>query len=257
MDTGKLDRNSTTPLYQQLKKLLTQYIIDNLKPGDTLPVESEIEKRYEVSRITVRKTIDELVAEGIVVRQQGRGTFVKSTKIVQDAGKITSWTEEMRRKGKKPETRRLDIREIAPSNKLSDSLNLKKGETVISIKRIRYADGEPIAIMVNYLPSKVIPGFLQRGLHEESLYEVLEKEYEIVIEEANELIRAREATELEALELGAPPYSAVLHITRNSFFNGKPIEVVEMVSRSDKYEYYIQLSANKKSRLLFPTEEEL
>lgn len=75
-----LDRNSKTPLYQQLKITLLKYIEENLNEGDSLPIESEIEKMYGVSRITVRKTIEDLEKDGIVMKHQGRGTFVQSKK---------------------------------------------------------------------------------------------------------------------------------------------------------------------------------
>lgn len=242
-----LDRNSKTPLYQQLKISLLKYIEENLNEGDSLPIESEIEKMYEVSRITVRKTIEDLEKDGIVVKHQGRGTFVQSKKIVQNAGSITSWTEEMRSKGKKIETVNLHISEFEPSRKLIGELNLDKGEKIICVRRIRCADGEPIAIMVNYIRSKFVPGFLEKGLRKESLYEELETNYQIQLESARERIQARIATDLEAMELNIPPYSAVLHITRTSYLpDGTPFEVVEMTNRSDRYQYDIHLKGRNK-----------
>ncbi|GIN40834.1 GntR family transcriptional regulator [Heyndrickxia oleronia] len=242
-----LDRNSKTPLYQQLKITLLKYIEENLNEGDSLPIESEIEKMYGVSRITVRKTIEDLEKDGIVMKHQGRGTFVQSKKIIQDAGTITSWTEEMKSKGKTIETINLHISEIEPSRKLIGELKLDKGEKIICLRRIRCADGEPIAIMVNYIRSKYVPGFLEKGLTKESLYEELEVDYQIQLESARERIQARIATDLEAVELHIPPYSAVLHITRTSFLpDGTPFEVVEMTNRSDRYQYDIHLNGRNK-----------
>lgn len=247
----KLDRNSSIPLYQQLKESLAAHIEQNLKSGDMLPTEPEIEEMYQVSRMTVRKAIEELVAEGLVTKQQGRGTFVQSPGIVQEAGRITSWTEEMKLKGKETKTIGLQILEIQPSNKLAADLSLKKTEKVICIKRIRVVDGEPIAIMVNYLRSSLLPGFLETGLRSESLYEELENRYNIVIEKATERIRAREATELEAISLSIPPYSAVLHVTRLSYLSdGTPFEVVEMITRADRYQYHIELTGRRKMKIV-------
>lgn len=89
MSKSFIDKKSKLPLYKQLKILLMRYIEENLSEGDSLPIESEIEKLYGVSRATVRKTIDELVSEGVVKRIQGKGTFIQSKKIVQTAGSIT------------------------------------------------------------------------------------------------------------------------------------------------------------------------
>lgn len=243
----KLDKNSKVPLYKQLKASLLEYIEENLKEGDVIPIESEIEKKYSVSRITVRKTIEGLVNDGIVTKIQGKGTFVQSRKIVQKAGTITSWTEEMRLLGKKTETKNLLMNEIEPSRKLTEELKLSKGEKVIRLKRLRCTNGEPIAILINYFRSKYVPGFIEKGLTKESLYEVLEEDYGIYLERAHERIRARIANEMEAIELGVSLDSAILHITRVSYLpDGTPFELVEMANRSDRYQYDIDLMGRNK-----------
>ncbi|MEH7886368.1 GntR family transcriptional regulator [Bacillus sp. JJ1609] len=252
----QLDKNLKMPLYKQLKDALMEYIEENLKEGDALPIESEIEKLFGVSRITVRKTIEELVNEGVVTKTQGRGTFVQSKNIVQKAGNITSWTEEMRVKGKHTETKNMMIYEIEPSKKIAAELQLAKGEKVICLKRLRCADGEPISILINYFRSKFTPGFMEKGLMKESLYEVLEEDYGIHLEQAHERIKARLSTDLEALELGISPDSAILHITRVSYLpDGTPFEMVEMANRSDRYEYDIDLVGRNKLKT-FNTEGE-
>jgi GntR family transcriptional regulator len=252
----QLDKNLKVPLYKQLKDALMEFIEENLKEGDALPIESEIEKLFGVSRITVRKTIEELVNEGVVTKTQGRGTFVQSKNIVQKAGNITSWTEEMRVKGKHTETKNMMIYEIEPSKKIAAELQLAKGEKVICLKRLRCADGEPISILINYFRSKFTPGFLENGLMKESLYEVLEEDYGIHLEQAHERIKARLSTDLEALELGISPDSAILHITRVSYLpDGTPFEMVEMANRSDRYEYDIDLVGRNKLKT-FNTEGE-
>jgi GntR family transcriptional regulator len=246
----ELDKNSKLPLYKQLKKTLLEYIEKNLSEGEVLPIESEIEKLYGVSRITVRRTIEELVKDGIVSKTQGRGTFVESKKVVQKAGTITSWTEEMTSKGKVIKTTNLIMSEIEPSKKLINELSLAKGEKIICLKRVRCADGEPIAILINYFRSKFVPDFIEKGLTRESLYDLLESEYNIQLERAQERIYARIVTDLEALELSISPHSAILHITRVSYLpDGTPFELVEMANRSDRYEYHIDLFGRNKLKL--------
>lgn len=242
-----LDKNSKLPLYQQLKEVLLDYIDQNLQEGEVLPVESEIEKLYGVSRVTVRKTIEELVKDGVVSKKQGRGTFVESKNVIQKAGTITSWTEEMTAQGKSISTTDLIVKEVEPSKKLKSDLNLSKGEKIICIKRVRWADGEPIAILINYFRSKFTPDFTKKGFTSESLYELLENEYDIHLEKASERIQARIATDLEALELSIPPHSAILHITRISYLpDGTPFELVEMANRADRYQYHIDLVGRNK-----------
>jgi len=247
VQTNELDKHSKVPLYKQLKLLLMRYIEENLSEGDSLPIETEIEKLHGVSRATVRKTIDELVSDGIVKRIQGKGTFVQSKKIVQTAGTITSWTEEMRLKGKKIHTENTLLVEMEPSRKISEELKLAPNEKVICLKRTRFADGEPIAIMINYLRAKFVPGFIEKGLQKESLYETLEEDYNIRLKKADERIQARSATDLEAIELRIPPQSALLHLTRVSYLtDGTPFELVEMSNRGDRYHYHIELDGRNK-----------
>lgn len=245
-----LNRDSHIPLYKQLKQGLISFIKDQLQPGEVMPTESEIEEMFQVSRITVRKAIESLEADGIVAKQQGRGTFVKSKEIIQKVGQITSWTEEMRLKGKKTETHETEIREMAPSRKLAHDLTLKKGETVICMKRIRYVDGEPLAIMINYLRSSLIPNFLEHGLQHESLYQDLAERYGLNIERATEWVRAREVTDLEAATLHIAPYAPVLQLRRLSFVNEVPFEIVEMVVRADRYQYTIELTGQEKLKVI-------
>lgn len=247
----QINRNSSVPLYMQLKASLKGHIENHMKPGDTIPIESEIEKQYGVSRMTVRRAVDELVDEGIVIKQQGRGTFVQQPKITQDVGRIFSWTEEMRNKGKTTETKDLEIKKVMPSRKLTISLRLDKDEQVVCVKRIRFTEGEPLAIMMNYLRLKYVPDLLGDGLQSESLYEDLERIYHITLVEADEIISAREATDLEALALQIPSGSAVLHIMRTSYLaNGTPIEVVDMTARADRFQYFTKLYGREKSRSL-------
>ncbi len=248
---NNINKNSSIPLYLQLKEILKERIEKHMSPGDVIPIEIEIEKEFGVSRMTVRKAIDELVDEGLVVKQQGRGTFVQQPKITQDVGTIFSWTEEMRNKGKSTETRDLEIREVTPSRKLAEALRLGKNERIVCLKRIRYTEGEPLAIMINYLRLNYVPGLLDNGLQSESLYEDLEQIYHIKLVEADETISAREATDLEALTLQIPPGSAVLHIMRTSYLaNGIPVEVVDMTARADRYQYFAKLTGREKNRAL-------
>jgi len=237
-----LNKSSSIPLYQQLANKLRDMIEKNYKPGDMIPTESEIEKMFDVSRMTVRKAVDELVQDGMVEKRQGRGTFVKEQKITHNLGRITSWTEEMLQRGQPIETLSTDITEVTPTKRMRHEMQLEPGETMIRIKRLRASRGEPLSIMVNYLRSRFVPGFLQKGLLYESLYEMLEKEYNIRLEHAEETVEAREASELEAESLRIPIWSPVLYVTRFSFLSGNvPFELTHVTTRGDRYQYRVKL----------------
>lgn len=145
-------------------------------------------------------------------------------------------------RGQPLKTLSVDITEVAPTKRMIYDLQLNPDEKLIRIKRIRAIQGEPITIMINYFRSKFVPGFLEKGLIYESLYEMLEKEYGIILESAEETVTAREASELEAEELSIPPGSPVLYLTRLSFLPGEiPFELTKVTTRGDRYQYRVSL----------------
>lgn len=244
----KLNKDSPIPLYHQLKEALTQMIENHYKPGDLLPTESELEKMFGVSRMTVRLAMNALVEEGLVVKQQGRGTFVQSPKITHKLMSITSWTQQMRERGLTPKTVEVDMSRVTPPKKISLMLNLEPDEHLIRIRRVRYANDEPMCIMINYLREKYVPNLLDKGLQEESLYKMLARVYKIHFVKAQETVEAREASEYEAEVLQIEPWSPVLFVTRLSYLpDDIPAEVVHLTSRADRYQYQIMLHASTES----------
>lgn len=238
----KLDKSSPVPLYYQLKDALAKMIELKYKPGDLLPPEPELEKMFEVSRMTVRLAMNELVEEGLVVKQRGRGTFVQSPKIVHKLTAITSWTQQMRERGLVPRSVETEIGRIEPPKKLAAMLDIGPNEPVVRIKRVRYANDEPMSIMINYLRESYVPGLADKNLGDDSLYELLAEEYGIAFTKAQETVEAREASEFEAEKLHIKPWSPVLFVTRLSFLpDGSPIEVAHVTSRADRYQYQIVL----------------
>lgn len=241
-----IDKNSSIPLYQQLKDVLQKKIETDFKSGDMLPTETEIEKMYDVSRMTVRRAIHELVLDGLIYKRQGKGTFVQNKKIMYNVERITSLTEEMEERGIPFKTTSIDITEILPSKKLYEKLQMGPDEKLVRIRRIREVNNEPFTIMVNYLRSKYVPGFLEKGLNQESLYNCLEHEYNLILEKAEETVEAREATELEAELLNLQVWSPVLYLERMSCIKGDiPVEYTNVTIRSDRYKYRVKLYGRK------------
>jgi GntR family transcriptional regulator len=242
-----LSKDKPVPLYHQLKEALIEMIENKYSPGDMIPTESELEKMYSVSRMTVRVAINDLVKEGYVSKRQGRGTFVLSPKITHNLISITSWTQQMKDRNLEPKTVEITMTQEAPPPKISKMLQLDQREKVIRLKRVRHANDEPICIMVNYLREKYTPGLLEKGLKGESLYQFLADEYNVYFDKAQETVEAREAYELEADILGINPWSPVLFVTRLSYIKETiPVEVVHLTSRADRYQYEIMLHANDK-----------
>ncbi|MDR3738575.1 MAG: GntR family transcriptional regulator [Terracidiphilus sp.] len=229
------------PLYVQVREKLREDLLA-VKPGTMIPPEAQLEIRFSVSRITIRKAIDDLVSEGLLVRRQGRGTYRDIPKLVHELNTITSWTQQLRTLGYSPKTAELEVMEVSAPKQVERMLQLQAGEKVIQVRRIRLADEEPITLMVNYIPSRLVPGFLDSSFDNESLYEFLKTRFGLVPLEAIDTVETRPATESEAQRLRIEPWAPVLVVTRVSYLESKvPFEMAEAVSCGNRYEYRVKL----------------
>lgn len=228
------------PRYRQIARILRAEIEERLHPGDPIGTEAELEQRFGVSRITVRRAIDELVHEGLLVRRQGSGTFVSRPKVTQELGVLLSWTERMRELGFEPHTVDCEMIQVVPPAWVAQALHLDPQipEGVLRIQRLRYADDEPLSLMVDYLRLRYTPDLGEKGLDGESLYETLEKRYGLALTRVADTITARSASLFEARLLGIEPGAAVLFVTRVTYLpDDVPLVAATVVSRADRYEY--------------------
>lgn len=239
-----LDRQNPVPLYRQLRDTFRQWIETGVyKPGDILPPESALEAQFDVSRITVRQAIIDLVQEGLLVRERGRGTFVKEPKITQNLNQITSWAETIMAMGMTAKTVECRLEETGPSVWVARLLGIGLEQRVTVIKRVRYANDEPMCIMTNYIVSRYVPGLTEEGLICESLYEMIENKYNVVLSRAEETAEAVVADEYQAGTLKTYEGAPLLSVTRVTYDqNDLPFEVVKAVSRGDRYQYSATLT---------------
>ena len=237
-----MNEDHAQPRYRQIARILQDEIETRLQAGDAIETEAEIERRFSVSRITVRKAIDELVHAGLLTRKRGSGTFVARSKVSQQLGVLHSWTERMRELGFEPHTVDCEMLKALPPPWVAQALHLTAQDTepILRIQRLRYADNEPLALMVDYLRLQFVPDLAEKGLMGESLYETLEKRYNLDLAYVEDTIAARAATFFEARLLGIEPGSPVLFVTRVTYLpNDTPIDAATVVSRADRYEYRV------------------
>ena len=169
----KLDGQNAKPLYMQLLHELQKDIVLGKYPTNSrLPSEQELSEEYQVSRVTVRAALKELTEMGLVVRKQGKGTFVMPQKLSRDLSLATSFSAACRSMGKVPGAKLLSAEMIDASQALED------GAKVISLRRLRYADGVPISVEEDHFPVKY-SFLLNEDLEDTSLMELLEKKYHI------------------------------------------------------------------------------
>jgi DNA-binding GntR family transcriptional regulator len=241
-----LFKKNGIPLYVQLKDKLLKDIKLNYKAGDLIPAEIKIEKEYEVSRITVRKAIEELVHENVLEKKQGKGTFVKEQKILYDANSIGSLTQRLSKQNDVVKTKSKEFEVIEGEHYVKDLLQCDK---LLCIKRTRLLNDVPFALMLNYLDLTRVPN-IEESFNIESLYTFLKDKYHIEFYNAKETVEAKNATKEESKSLNINERDALLSLHRLSFdkFNN-PVEYSDLLIKADMYKHIIILSNDKVSNI--------
>lgn len=242
--TGGADtpaRAQREPKYWGLK----QHLLDMLRsmpPGTPIPTERSLATEFDVSRTTVRQALAELTVEGRLLRVQGKGTFVAKPKVAQRL-QLSSYTEDMRAQGRQPTSRLLEVVEEPSDHELAALLGSRPGETALRLRRLRMADGEPMAIETTHLSLSRFKGLttqLERG---GSLYQILREHFGIELGHAEETIETALASPEEAELLGADVGLPMLLLSRHSFdTEGHPVEWVRSIYRGDRYKFVAGLN---------------
>lgn len=207
-----LDQNTSIPLYEQMKQAI-QEDIDNqvYRPGVRLPSEGELEQKYQVSRITVRRAVKELCDQGILVRKQGKGTFVVQKPMYAHLDRIGSgFHDSMEAQGSTIRVDILEKRVIRVDSSWAKDLKIDPNDEVLYVKRLMYADNIPSMLDNCYIPLKRFPGIVEKMDENASLYRILTGEYGVNVGRDYKVIRVRKATEemsrLLECEVGDPMF---------------------------------------------------
>ncbi|KQY79800.1 MULTISPECIES: GntR family transcriptional regulator [Roseateles] len=232
----KPDPNAASPLYMQLAQGLAQAIRDGIFHADeALPSERVLAEQLALSRVTARKAIDRLVEQGLIIRKRGSGNYI-APKLEQPLTRLTSFSEELHQRGFVPSSRWLQrgFTPAAPDEQLS--LELKSGERVARLERLRLADAVVMAYEVSVLPQSVLP---DPQKVEASLYTHLGDRAPV---RALQHIRALNADAKLAGLLEVPLGAAVLFITRVGYLaSGKAVELTHSYCRSDYYDFVAEM----------------
>lgn len=230
------------PLYVKLKNMIEQAMADGrLKHGDALPAERDIADAAAISRVTVRKAIDDLVEQGLLVRRRGSGTFVSKPvpRMQQSLTRLTSFSEDMRRRGMTAGSSWLDRGLFHPTPEETMTLGLSGNARVARLVRLRTANDMPIALERTSLPDDILP---DPDAVENSLYQALSSR-KIRPVRANQRISAVVMTEEETELLGVPSGSAALRVQRIAYLDsGRVMEVSTALYRSDAYDLVAELT---------------
>ena len=190
-----LEQNALIPLYEQLKDAIKGDIKAKIYcPGDRMPSEAELEAKYQVSRITVRRAVKELCEEDILVRKQGKGTFVLNTGLKNRIDRLGGFHDSMELQGRKVRTEVLEKSIIRVKPSYAEDLQIEQEDEVVYLKRIMYADGLPMMLDVCYLPLKRFPGIVDRMAGEFSVFRTLKEDYHVDLKRYYKVLKVRKAT---------------------------------------------------------------
>lgn len=242
-DRAALLSDGPAPKHEQLRALIAR----QAKPGQAIPSERELMATYRVSRSTVRRAIDTLVADGLLRRSQGKGTFAVQPR-VESRLHLASFTQDMRRRGHVPTTRVLAVESVSPPPDAAASLRLEAGERAWRLERVRLADGEPIALEEGWYPARLFPDLDAQPL-EASLYETLASRYGTVIDAAVQTLWAEQADAASARHLAVGTGAALLMFLRRSTAAGVPVEHILSRYRGDRYTLHMPLDLSQPATL--------
>lgn len=229
--------SSKRPLYSQLKDDLIRMITTGaLLPGAQLPSQRSLCETYQLSHMTVRRVINELIGEGVVYSLPGKGLYVAEPKQEAEPGPLVSFSEAMARRGMLVSNRLLETSVIGASTLLAAVFNVEVGTALVHLRRLRLADGEPIAIQTTYLLHALCPGLRDHLTAEGSLYTLLRDTYGLHFASGVTTVEARLADSEVASLLGISPSAPLLvteQITRTD--HGQVAEFTRSLYRGDRY----------------------
>ena len=227
--------------YEEIAEDIRNGIISGkYNPNEQLPLEKEMCEHYGVSRITIKKAVDELVVQGLVIKRRGSGTFVKALddSDVQElslAKQFEGFSET--NKDKKVSSEIIQFEVVHPTEEIATKLKITSDDFVYYIVRARFADGEPYVIEYTYMPIGLIPG-IKKDVLSKSIYSYIEKDLGLKIKSAHRIIRAILPSELEQKWLEIGENFPILEVEQVGFLdNGQPFEYSKSHHRNDKIEF--------------------
>lgn len=241
----KLDKNSPLPIYFQIQEILKQKINSGeWKPGERIPSEQTLSEMLNVSRMTIRQALNNLVKESLISRKRGIGTFVSvkdGIEVEESLKSLRSFSEDITSVGLTPTNKLLGFSTIEADDYLAEVLSIESGSEIFKIERCRLANDQPIAIETTYLPKKLVNRIDEKVLNH-SLYEYFEVSLGYSIKKATKWIKASLMSEKDSLILETAEDSPALELHQITFINeGIPLEYVSCIYRADRYRFTIDI----------------
>ncbi len=239
-DLIKIDRQTKVPLYHQITQNCRDLIESGqVHPGEGLPSEWELSALYGVSRLTIRRAMDELVRSGLLNRRHGVGTFVASSTEAQILPSELSFTKNMQRIGRRPSSRVVSLQVVAATPEIAQQLDLQAGAPIFELVRVRLVDDEPLMLETSYLSNERFPDLTRADLNTGSLYDFLSKHYQVNVVALDQVLEPTLLTNREADLLNVKRRApAILSEIVGFTADGAPIEYTWSVTCAGRGRFY-------------------
>ncbi|RKP49186.1 GntR family transcriptional regulator [Trinickia fusca] len=241
------NHDSQLPLYAQVEAALTASIADGTyPPGAQLPNEASLLATFGISRTTLQKAVQNLIARGLIEIRRGKGTFVSQPRLTQELTELSGFVEDMRLHGRHPTARLVGKRIEDASDLVAHKLSLEAGASVVHIQRIRIADGTPLSFDETWLPKDIGEKILENDLEVEPIFSLLEQKYDVPLREAEYKLEAIAANKTVARALEIKVGSPIFLIERTSYSErGRPVDYEKLHYRGDQIQFVTHLTRRK------------
>lgn len=257
----KLNKKSPIPLYYQLADQIKDRIqAGELRAGDQLPSERELGELAGISRMTVRQAMAYLVREGALEVKAGVGTFIAKAKMTYDLLHLLGFTEEVIRQGGTVTSQVLEQATVSAPPSIAAGLNLKAGEEVVKIIRLRLVGDTPLLLETTFIPIAICPDLDGQDLSAKSLYTVLESQYGLRLKRTKQTLEATVATVYEGQLFNREPGTAMILLEGVTYLDQEqPVEYFKAIYRGDRFKFELEsqrdaspaMSSASKVRVLF------
>ena len=230
-----LDKNSATPLWEQLEGILKERIDSGVwTAGDRIASENELSREFEISRMTVRSVLSRLVQEDLLYRVPGKGTFVSEEKIEKKHLLYTSIREQLEELGMEIVTKVIDNKVIMPNSRIAKKLNINSTRAVYYIERIRYVQGKPLSLHRTFLSHLVNPLINEKRLAEDHLCRILEEDYNLVSTHTKESLEMVYAKDRQSKLLEVDATQPLLLLKEERYIGNAIAEYTEIYFKGDQ-----------------------
>lgn len=232
-----LTKESRIPLHIQMADRIREQIRrGEILPNTRLPSERELCELYDISRITVRRALATLSQEGLILSTTGKGNFVAQTAFTEELQPLSSFTQDLTRRGLRASSITLTQEIIPADDTLAAKFGIPRGAEMVRLRRLRLADDLPIAVQITHLPHHLCPDLLRNDFSDRSLYEVLRSQYGLVLVRSDTEIMAALAQPEELNLLKLKPPAAVLISDQTTYLENRVvIEVTRSIFNADRY----------------------